>query len=160
MLPSPDILKDFLENGLNTPPVTPLHFPHDFIKEERELFSPPPLVSSPSIQSEVKPSLQALNGTLDRLKPKPHTPLKEKKRETIKRRTFHPKFFTFSSRKRIRPNTELIPLVTLPAELGPTVWHPPPLMQIISHPTPDLVKTLTTSRMPYVNPLRSQIPRK
>ena len=63
VLSSPDILKNFLENGLNTPPVTLLHFPHGFIKEERELFSPPPVVSSPSIQSEVKPSLQALNET-------------------------------------------------------------------------------------------------
>ena len=84
VLPSPDILQDFLENGLNTPPVTPLHFPHGFIKEERELFSPPPVVSSPSIQSEVKPSLQTLNETLDRLNPKPHTPVKEKKEKQLK----------------------------------------------------------------------------
>ena len=60
--------------------MTPLHFPHGFIKEERELFSLP-VVSSPSIQSEVKPSLQALNETLDRLNPKPHTPVKEKRRK-------------------------------------------------------------------------------
>ena len=162
VLPSLDILEDFLENGLNTPRVTPLHFPHGFIKEERELFSSPPVVSSPSIQSEVKPSLQALNETLDRSNPKPHIPVKEKKREAIKRRALCPKSLPFSSkkqlvRKRIQPKTGLIPLVT---ELGPTVWHPPPLMQIISHPTPDLVKRFTTSHMPYVNPLRSQIPRK
>ena len=101
VLSSPDILEDFLEHGLNTPPVTPLYFPHGFIEEGRELFSPPPVVSSPSIQSEVKPSLQGLNETLDRLNPKHHTPVKEKKRETIKRRALHPKFLTFSSRKRI-----------------------------------------------------------
>ena len=95
VLPSPDILEDFLENRLNTPPVTPLHFPHGFIKEERELFSASPVVS------EVKPSLQALNETLDRLNPKPHSPVKEKKREAIKRRALHQKFLTFSSRKRV-----------------------------------------------------------
>ena len=121
VLLSPDIFEDFLENGLNTPAVSPLHFPHGFIKEERELFSPPPVVSAASIQSEVKPSLQALNETLDRLNHKPHTPVKEKKREAIKRRALHQKFLTFSSRKRIQPNTGLIPLFTLPAELGPTV---------------------------------------
>ena len=39
----------------------------------------------------------------------------------------------------------LIRLVTLPVGLEPTIWHPPSLMQIISHPTPDLVRQLTTS---------------
>ena len=71
VLPSPDILKDFLENGLNTPPVTPLHFPHGFIKEERWLFSPPPVVSSTSIHSKVKPSPPVLNETLNRSNPTP-----------------------------------------------------------------------------------------
>ena len=99
VLPSPDILEDFLENGLNTPPVTPLHFPHGFIKEERELFSPTPVVSSPSIQSEVKPSLQVLNETLDILNSRPHIQVKEKKREAIKRRALCPKSLPFCSKK-------------------------------------------------------------
>ena len=72
-------------------------------KRERELLSPPPVVSSPSIQSEVKPSLQALNETLDRLNRKPHTPVKKKKREAIKRRELHPKFLTFLQEKGFDP---------------------------------------------------------
>ena len=30
--------------------------------------------------------------------------------------------------------------VTLPVGPEPTMWHPPSLLQIISHPTPDLVR--------------------
>ena len=41
VLPSPEISEEHLENGLNTPQVTPLHSPHAFLKEERWLFSPP-----------------------------------------------------------------------------------------------------------------------
>ena len=33
VLPSPDILEDFLENGLNTPPTTPLHSPMHFSRK-------------------------------------------------------------------------------------------------------------------------------
>ena len=39
----------------------------------------------------------------------------------------------------------LVRLVTLPVSSEPTTWKPPPLLQIVSHPTPDLVKKLTTS---------------
>ena len=82
--------------------------------------------------------------------------------------------------KRIRPNTEtalldpnlsrkletpitsgnlhfgvhpilLVRPVTLPVSIEPAVWKPPPLLQIVSHPTPDLVRKLTTSRIPYVS---------
>ena len=45
----------------------------------------------------------------------------------------------------------LVRLVTLPAGTEPTIWKPPPLMQIVSHPTPDLVKRLTTSHVPYMS---------
>ena len=44
VLPSLEISEEPLEDGLNTPPVTPLHSPHAFLKEERWLFSPPPVV--------------------------------------------------------------------------------------------------------------------
>ena len=44
VLPSLDIPEEPLEEGLNTPPVTPLHSPHAFLKEERWLFSPPPVM--------------------------------------------------------------------------------------------------------------------
>ena len=43
-IPSPEI-KEPLEGGLNTPPTTPLHFPHAFLKEDRWLFSPPPVLT-------------------------------------------------------------------------------------------------------------------
>ena len=45
----------------------------------------------------------------------------------------------------------LVRPVTLPVGTEPTIWKPPPLLQIVSHPTPDLVKRLTTSHAPYVN---------
>ena len=58
------------------------------------------------------------------------------------------------------PPILLVRLVTLPVGSEPTTWHPPSLLRIVSHPTPDLVRRLTTSRMPYVSPLACQIPRK
>ena len=45
----------------------------------------------------------------------------------------------------------LVRPVTLPVATEPTIWKPPPLLQIVSHPTPDLVKRLTTSCVPYVS---------
>ena len=56
VLPSPDILEEPLADGLNTPPVTPLHSPHTFLKEERWLFSPPLVMPVIPTQSEVKSS--------------------------------------------------------------------------------------------------------
>ena len=38
MIPSPEIEEEPLEGGLNTPPVTPLHSSHTFLKEDRWLF--------------------------------------------------------------------------------------------------------------------------
>ena len=35
VLPLPDIPEEHLEDGLNAPPVTPLKYPHAFVKEER-----------------------------------------------------------------------------------------------------------------------------
>ena len=45
MIPLPEIKEEPLEGGLNTPPATPLHSPHAFIKEDRWLFSPPPVLT-------------------------------------------------------------------------------------------------------------------
>ena len=92
-------------------------------------------------------------------------------------------------RKRIRPNTEtalldpnlprksetpitsgnlhfgvhpilLVRSVTLPVGTEPTVWKPPTLLQIVSHPTPDLVRKLATSHVPYVSSPACQTYRK
>ena len=45
----------------------------------------------------------------------------------------------------------LVRPVTLPAGTEQTIWKPPPLLQIVSHPTPDLVKRLTTSCVSYMS---------
>ena len=39
-IPSPGIQEKPLEERLKTPPVTPIHSPHAFLKEDRWLFSP------------------------------------------------------------------------------------------------------------------------
>ena len=44
----------------------------------------------------------------------------------------------------------LVRSVTLPVGTEPTIWKPP-LLQIVSRPTPDLVKRLTTSHVPYMS---------
>ena len=50
VLPSLEISREPLEDGLNTPT-----FPHAFLKEERWLFSLPPVVPTLSTYSEVTP---------------------------------------------------------------------------------------------------------
>ena len=54
----------------------------------------------------------------------------------------------------------LVRPVTLPIGTEPTIWKPPPLLQIVSRPTPDLVKRLTTSHVSYVSSLDCQTFRK
>ena len=46
IIPSPGIPEEPLEERLMTPPVTPIHSPHAFFKEDRWLFSPPPVLTS------------------------------------------------------------------------------------------------------------------
>ena len=45
MIPLPEIKEEPLEGGLNAPLATPLHSPHAFLKEDRWLFSPPPVLT-------------------------------------------------------------------------------------------------------------------
>ena len=45
ILPSPERQEEFLEEGLKTPPSTPIHSPHAFLKEDRWLFSPLPVLT-------------------------------------------------------------------------------------------------------------------
>ena len=63
MLPSLDIPEEPLTDGLTTPPVTPLHSPHAFLKEGRWLFSPPPVMPMIPTQSELKSSSDLLDTT-------------------------------------------------------------------------------------------------
>ena len=46
IIPSPGIQEKPLEERLKTPPVTPIHSPDAFLKEDRWLFSPPPVLTS------------------------------------------------------------------------------------------------------------------
>ena len=48
VIPLPEIEEEPLEGGLNAPPITPLHSPHTFLKEDRWLFSPPPVLTAAS----------------------------------------------------------------------------------------------------------------
>ena len=45
MIPLPEIKEEPLEGGLNTPPMTHLHSPHAFLKEDRWLFSTPTVLT-------------------------------------------------------------------------------------------------------------------
>ena len=191
VLPSLDIPEEPLADALTTPPVTPLHSPHAFLKEERWLFSPPSVMPGIPTHSEVKSSSNS-SDTTENLTPD-HT-VREKDSTALKKRAAHPKSLTLPSeehppRKRIKLNTVaghldssiqgtskpytsigiehvgvhpilLIRPVTLPVGSKPSIWHPPSLLQIVSHPTPDLVRQLTTSQMLYVSPPACQIPRK
>ena len=79
MLPSPDLPEESLADGLNTPPVTTLHSPHAFLKEERWLFSPPPEMPVIRTHSEVKSSSNVLDTTEIGSNSTPHDTVKEKK---------------------------------------------------------------------------------
>ena len=83
VLPSPDIPEEPLEEGLNTPPMTPLHSLHAFLKEERWLFSPPPVMPVIPTQSEVKSSSDSLDTTENLT---PHDTVREKKSSALRKR--------------------------------------------------------------------------
>ena len=71
VLPSLEISGEPSEDGLNTPPVTPLHSPHAFLKEERWLFLLPPVVPTLSTPSEVTPLSGIPNNTESGQNPTP-----------------------------------------------------------------------------------------
>ena len=168
VLPSPDIPEEPLADGLNTPPVTPLHSPHAFLKDVM------PVMPVIPIQSKVKSSTNLLDTTKSST---PHDTVREKKLTALRKRAAHPKSLTISSeehppRKRIRSNTVaaqlhcsiqdmskpstsignehfgktlvhpilLVRPVTLPVGLELTIWHLPSLLQIVCDPTPNLVR--------------------
>ena len=45
----------------------------------------------------------------------------------------------------------LVRPVRLPVGTDPVTWNPPSLLQIVPCPTPELVRKLTNSHIPYVN---------
>ena len=130
VIPSPEIEEEPLEGGLNAPPTTPLHSPHAFLKEDRWLFSLPPVLTAASTR---------LDNFRTEFSATPHD-TEECKNSPV-------------FRKKATCSTSL---VSSPEE------HPPrkKIVQIVSHPTPDLVKRLTTSHVSYVSSLDCQTFRK
>ena len=157
VIPLPEIKEEPLEGGLNTPPATPLHSPHAFLKEDRWLFSPPPVLTVAHTK---------LDNCILVLPSEEHSPRKRIKPNTVAALLDH------SSQGTLEPSTTieiehfgihpilLVRLFTLPVGSEPTIWKPPPLLHIVSCPTPDLVKRLTTSCVPYVSPPACQTFRK
>ena len=176
ILTSPERQEEFLEEGLKTPPSTPIHSPHAFLKEDRWLFLPLPVFTLE-------------NTNLDKFKTRtdttPHDTDKDQKSKTFKKRVVRPLSLILPSegkspRKRSgintvaalldytsakRPDTPittdnthpgvhpilLVRPVRLPVGTDLATWNPPSLLQIVSHPTPELVRKLINSCIPYVN---------
>ena len=181
ILPSPERQEEFLEEGLKTPPSTPIHSPHAFLKEDRWLFSPPPMLT---------PENTNLDNSKTRTDTTPHDTDKDQNSKVLKKRVVRPSSLILSSegkspRKRSRTDTVaalldytsakgpdtpimtdsthsgvhpilLVRPVRLPVGTDPTTRNPPSLLQIVSHPTPELVRKLSNSHILYVNSPVSQ----
>ena len=181
ILPTPERQEAFLEEGLKTPPSTPIRSPHAFLKEDRWLFSPPPVLTTENTnldKSEIKTDTTS------------HDTDKDQNSKMFKKRAIRPSSLILPSegklpRKRSRTNTVaalldntsakrqdtpikkdnthsrihpilLVRPVRLLVGTDPVTWNPPSLLQIVPRPTPELVRKLTTSRIPYVNSPVSQ----
>ena len=167
ILPSPERQEEFLEEGLKTPPSTPIHSPHAFLKEDRWLFSPPPVLTLENINVD---KFETRTDTT------PHDTDKDQNSKMFKKIVVRPSSLILPSegkspRKRSRPNTVaalldytsakrpdtpimtdnthfgvhpilLVRPVRLPVGTGtdPATWNPASLLQIVSRPTPELVR--------------------
>ena len=181
ILPSPERQEEFLEEGLKTPPSTPIHSPHAFLKEDRWLFSPLRVLT---------PENTNLDKSETRTDTTPNDTDKDQNSKTLMKRVVRPSSLILPSegkspRKRSRTNTVaalldytsakrqdtpimtdnthsgahpilLVRPVTLPVGTDPVTWNPPSLLQIVPCPTPELVRKLTNSRIPYVDPQACQ----
>ena len=171
ILPSPERQEEFLEEGLKTPPSTPIHSPHAFLKEDRWLFLPPPVLT---------PENTNLDKSETRTDTTPHDTHKDQNSKTLMKRVVRPSSLILTSegkspRKRSRTNTVAAlldytsakrpdtpittdnthsvahPILLVRPVRLPATWNPPSLLQIVPRPTPELVRKLTNSRIPYVN---------
>ena len=176
ILPSPEKQEEFLEEGLKTPPSTPMHSPHAFLKEDRWLFSSPPVLT---------PENTNLDNSKTRTDITSRDTDKNQDSKALKKRVVRPSSLIIPSerkptRKRSRPNTVATllddssirrpdtPIVTdsthsgihpvllvrpirLPVGSNQTTWNPPSLLQIVPHPMPELVRKLSNSCIPYVS---------
>ena len=103
ILPSPEIQEEPLEERLRTPPATPIHSPHAFLKEDRWLFSPPPVLTSEHAKLDNSEIGLNLTDNTD----------KRRKSPALRKRAARPKSLVLSSeenppRKRVRPTTTLL----------------------------------------------------
>ena len=172
ILPSPERQ----EEGLKRPPSTPIHSSRAFLKEDRWLFSPPPVLT---------PENTHLDKSGARTDTTPHDTDKDQNSKMLKKRVVRPSSLILPSegkspRKRSRPNTVaallnytsvkrpdtpittdethsgahpilLVGPVRLPVGTDPVTWNPPSLLQIVPCPTSELVRKLTNSHIPYVS---------
>ena len=185
VLPSPEIPEELLEEGFKTPSVTPLHSPYAFLKEDRWLFSPPPVINVTPMDSELQYTSIRLDNIQIGSNLTPCNPVKEKNSTALRKRAAHPTSLpllleepplkriksepeatnlnncmqsTSDSSTIVRPDgsekTLVHPVVhpilvvrpvTLPVGPEPIIWQPPSLLEIMFHPTPDLVRKLAIS---------------
>ena len=104
VIPSPKIQEEPLEERLRTPPATPIHSPHAFLKEERWLLSPPPVLTSEHAKLDDSKTGLNLTDTTD----------KRRKSPALRKRAVRPKSLVLSSeenppRKRAKPTTTSTP---------------------------------------------------
>ena len=156
--------------------MTPLHSSHAFLEEDRWLFSPPPVLTvAPTKLDNFKTEFSSTphdteiwnKSPVSRKKTTCPASLVLPSEEHPPRKRFKPNtvaaLLDHNSQGTLEPFTTirikhfgthpilLVRPVSLPVGTEPTIWKPPPLLQIVSHPTPDLVKRLTTSCVPYVS---------
>ena len=101
ILPSPERQEEFLEEGLKTPPPTPIPSPHAFLKEDRWLFSPPPVLT---------PENTNLDKSETKTDTTPHDTDKDQNFKTLTKKVVRPSSLILPSeekspRKRSRTNT-------------------------------------------------------
>ena len=115
IVPSPEIQEEPLGERLSTPPATPIHSPHAFLKEDRRLFSPPPVLTTE--HAKLDNSKIGLNLTDNR-----------RKSPALRKRCARPKSLVLSSEenpttKRVRPS-----MASTPLDLNPQGTSEPPLL--------------------------------
>ena len=181
ILPSPERQEEFLEEGLKTPQSTPIPSPHAFLKEDGWLFSPPPVLTPENTnldKSEIKTDTTPHDTdkdqnfkTLTKRVVRPSSlilPSEEKSpRKRSRTNTVAALLGNTSVKRQDTPITKdethseahpilLVRPVRLLVGTDPVTWNPPSLLQIVPRPTPELVRKLTTSCIPYVNSPVSQ----
>ena len=110
IIPSPEIQEGPLEERLRTPPATPIHSPHAFLKEERWLFSPPPVLTSEHAKLDNSEIGLNLTDTTD----------KRRKSPALRKRAARPKSLVLSPEEKTLPEKGQNPPRHLPPRPQPT----------------------------------------